>query len=196
MKEHVARWEWRTFVADRLPTHLWQRFALSDELPDASDEIYIVSLTSPHNVKIRGGRLEIKLLDATDRGLERWRPTLKAPFPIDDPAFHAAFDAWGIPAPVLMPRHASQDEFLGQVVAPVESLRVVRLRKRRKRTIIQGCRAEHAVLDFEGSRWHTIAIEDVDPDRVLSAVASLELGLLINTSYPAALKAACTAPAR
>lgn len=185
----MARWEWRTFFADALPPHLAERITLEDEPPEEGDEIYVVAAESPHNVKVRHGRIDIKLLEATDRGLERWRPTLKARFPVEPPAIRAAFDAWRLPAPIVLPAHASLDEFVNEVVRPVPALRLVYLHKTRKRTVIQGCAAEHAVLRVEGDRWHTVAVEDSDPERVLTAVASLDLGPRANTSYPAALKA-------
>jgi hypothetical protein len=185
----MARWEWRTFFADALPEHLAERFTLKDEAPEESDEIYILAAASPNNVKIRHGRMDIKRLEATDRGLERWRPGFAASFPVEPRAIHAAFEAWGIPAPIVLPRRASLDEFVADVVRPVAELRIVYLHKSRKRTAIQGCAAEHTTLTVDGTRWHSIAIEDEDPDRVLTAVASLELGPRPNTSYPAALKA-------
>ena len=185
----MARWEWRTFFADALPEHLSERFTLKDEAAEESDEIYIIAAASPNNVKIRNGRIDIKRLEATDRELERWRPSFAASFPVESRAIHAAFEAWGIPAPIVLPRRASLDEFVTDVVRPVAELRIVYLHKSRKRTVIQGCAAEHATLTVDGMRWHSIAIEDDDPDRVRSAVASLDLGPRPNTSYPAALKA-------
>ena len=184
----VPRWEWRTFFSEGLPLALRQRFSDGVAQLRAKDETYILSLATPHSVVIRDGRLEVKLLEAFERGLERWRPAVTRDFPIDDGAIHAACEALGVPAPVVVPRHATAEEFLRDVIAPVASVQVVPLRKRRERHVVDGCLAEVAVLDVGTERWTTLAIEDADADRLLAAIEHLDIGPRPNVSYPAALK--------
>jgi hypothetical protein len=183
----VPRWEWRAFIAGELPAPLRERLAEPTDPPSESDETYILSRRSPHNVKIRGNRLEIKTLEDSDRGLQRWNPTLRTSFPVDRPAIDAAALAWGIAPPPMVPSPVDAGAFLYHVVERSPVLRVVGVRKRRWRLRVGGCAAEHAELDVGGARWHTIAVEDADADRVLRAVASLGLGARANLSYPAAL---------
>jgi exopolyphosphatase/guanosine-5'-triphosphate,3'-diphosphate pyrophosphatase len=184
----VPRWEWRTFFSEGLPRSLRDRFSDGVAQMRPTDETYILSLATPHNVKIRDGRLEIKELEASERGLERWRPTLVTPFPIEGSSIHAACEALGIPAPIVVPRHATVEEFLRDVIEPVATLRVVHLLKRRERHVIEGCMAEVAVLDVGSERWTTLAIEDADVEHLLAAVDHLGIGPRPNVSYPAALK--------
>lgn len=184
----VPRWEWRTFFGSTLPADISALIGSSADSAPAGPETYILSGGSPHNVKIRDGQLEIKWLEEVDRGLERWRPVLVTPFPVDADDIRAACDAWMLPPPVLLPRHASIDEFLLEIVRPIALLRVVRLTKRRARMALFGCAAECAALEIEGSRWYTLALEDADPSRVIEAVGRLPLQGRPNMSYPTALK--------
>ena len=49
-----------------------------------SEETYIVSkATDKCNAKIRAALMDIKVLVAEDRGLEQWKPVLKAGFPLE-----------------------------------------------------------------------------------------------------------------
>jgi exopolyphosphatase/guanosine-5'-triphosphate,3'-diphosphate pyrophosphatase len=181
------RWEWRTFGNASLAAQIDD--SLRGPTAALSEEIYILSTASPQNVKIRGGRLEIKVLDAIDpRGLEQWRPTLVVPFPIGSREITEAHEAWGLPAPVTMPRHASVDVFLADVVAGQPPLHVVHLTKRRAPLLAQGCAGEIAELLVDGRPWISVALEDVDPERVLDAVRHLGLADRDNENYPIALK--------
>ena len=183
-----GRWEWRTFFATPLPLALRERFGIRSPAPGGSLDTYILSLMSPHNVKVRNGRLEIKHLDEVDRGLERWHTTRESTFPVDAQAIHDVFEAWAVPAPVVIARRLAADEFLRTVVRTVPSLAIVNVTKRRTRLELGGCAGEYASLDVEGRPWHTLAFEDADPTRVLDAIAELGLGPRVNTSYPAGLK--------
>src|SRR5438105_12432353 len=54
-------------------------------LPEqVTQESYVISAaTDDCNAKTRGGRLNLKALLATERGLELWKPVLDAEFPVD-----------------------------------------------------------------------------------------------------------------
>jgi hypothetical protein len=154
-----------------------------------SRELYVVSLASPHNVKIRDGRLDVKLLVSVDvSGLEQWRPLLKSEFPLDENAIDVVWRAWGLPEPVVHCRHCTRAEFLGEIARSEPAVRAVEIEKRRTRMTVEGCAGEYAALTIGGEEWETIAFEDVDPFRVWKAVRSVGLENAENTSYPAALK--------
>jgi hypothetical protein len=181
------RWEWRTFARSPAYSALLPR--ATGEQPRVSRELYILSLASPHNVKIRDDQLDIKLLVSVDvSGLEQWRPLLKSVFPLDESAIDALWRAWGIPEPVVQRRTCTRAELVDEIVAPEAALRAVGIEKRRTRMKVEDCAGEYAALTIGGEEWETVAFEDVDPFRVWKAVRAVGLENAENTSYPAALK--------
>lgn len=181
------RWEWRTFA--RSPAYSAMRPRNIGEQATVSRELYVVSLASPHNVKIRDDRLDIKLLVSVDvSGLEQWRPLLKSEFPLGENAIDAVWRAWGLPEPVVHCRHCTRAEFINAIVMAEPALRQVEIEKRRTRMTVEECAGEYAALTIGGEEWETIAFEDVDPFRVWKAVRAVGLENAENTSYPAALK--------
>src|SRR5512143_1289511 len=94
----VPRWEWRVFGVT-LPLTPGRLQAAVSGPERESAEYYLLSRASPHNVKIRGGAVEVKRLEEVHpSGLERWRPTLKAPFPLDAGSLTEVWDVLGIPS--------------------------------------------------------------------------------------------------
>ncbi|MHB1861653.1 MAG: hypothetical protein ACYCVL_01675 [Gemmatimonadaceae bacterium] len=184
----VPRWEWRaferTFVAP-------QRGGAAAEAPDVveRDETHLLSLLSPHDVRICDGRLHIKRLERAGAGdLELWRPELTTEFPLAADALSAAFDAWAIPAPARdTPPHSLAD-LLRRLVVPHRDLRLVTLTKRSRPMTVAGCRGERAQITMGKHRWNTVAFEDADPMRVLSALEQLKLDPTANENCPRALK--------
>src|SRR5262245_13834532 len=80
------RWEWRTEADVDAP---------AGEVEE-SDEIYFLS-DSGASVKVRGGRLDVKVLDRVEDGLQLWRPVVKAELPLDEDAAAVAAGALGVP---------------------------------------------------------------------------------------------------
>ena len=78
----IPRWEWRTFGESFGPAE--ERFAaLKPKRVEDSDETYLLSTRSDASVKIRGGVMDVKHLEAVnDDGLEQWLPILKGGFPL------------------------------------------------------------------------------------------------------------------
>jgi len=184
----VPRWEWRAFERSFVVPPSGadaERF----DAPVERDETYLLSLLSPHNVKIRDGRVDIKRLERTEaNGLELWRPVLKGAFPIETGALAAACEAWGIPGPAGDTPAHSLAELLQNVVVPHRQLRIVTLTKRRLPITVAGCRGERAHITVGGHHWNTVTFEDADPARVLAALAELKLDPTANENFPRALK--------
>ncbi len=184
----VPRWEWRaferTFVAPPGGAEV-------TEAPDVveREETHLLSLLSPHHVKICDGRLHIERLErAGAEDLELWRPDLTAEFPLAADALSAAFDAWALPAPASdTPPHSLAD-LLRNVVVPHRDLRIVTLTKRRRPMTVAGCRGERAQITMGTHRWNTVSFADADPMRVLAALAQLKLDPTANENCPRALK--------
>lgn len=181
------RWEWRTFA--RSPAYSSLLSEKQSGNIRLSRELYILSLASPNNVKIRDDILDIKLLVSLDAaGLEQWRPVLKTEFPLDDDAMDAVWSAWGLPLPVVRASRCSREEFLDRIVTPEAALCAVHVQKRRSRITVEECQGEHVALTIGGEEWESISFEDLDPFRVWKAVRAIGLENAENTNYPAALK--------
>jgi hypothetical protein len=149
----------------------------------------VLSPDSPHNVKVRGGQLDVKVLEETlSGGLERWRPVLKQPFPASRDSVATVCRALAIRSPRLTQSSYTLEEFLRELLAAKPALRVVRVTKHRTRLSIADCPGEHATIQVNGSRLTTLALEHTDPTRVTRAVAELGLDGRQTSNYPAALK--------
>ncbi len=133
----VPRWEWRAFGLDREVAEA--AFAgLQPERVEESDETYVLSRVADTSVKVRGGRLDVKVLEAVrGDGLEQWRPVMKATFPVsavEAGAVVAALEGAGPPAR----RADSPDE----LVAQSPNLRALAVHKHREHYNVDGCLAE------------------------------------------------------
>ena len=114
----IPRWEWRTFGESFGPAE--ERFAaLKPKRVEDSDETYLLSTRSDASVKIRGGVMDVKHLEAVnDDGLEQWLPILKGGFPLRAGDAAAVFDELGI-APVPLDRDTyTLDQLIDGVVSP------------------------------------------------------------------------------
>jgi exopolyphosphatase/guanosine-5'-triphosphate,3'-diphosphate pyrophosphatase len=183
-----TRWEWRTFG-----TSFGAAEAAIAALPlgdvHESDELYLVGRDAD-TVKVRDGLMDVKTLREVDAaGLERWEPTLKAPFPLGADDVRRVLNALRS-GPLSLARDAyDQKQLIDEVLGPAGVARPVAVRKRRRRTSVGGCAAEVSEVEVEGRRTRTIAIEDEDAAAVTAAVRSLGLQDHANTSYPRGLVA-------
>ncbi len=179
------RWEWRVFE------RTFGAPPAEDIVGGAPpvEQTYLLSLLSPHSVKVRDGLLDIKRLEGVDEsGLQLWRPVLTAEFPIDATVLAAAYAAWGVPAPAADTPLLSLSDLLYRVVVPHRQLRIVTLTKRRMPIAIGPCQGERAQFTIGRHRWNTVSVEDADRGRVLAALHELGLDPADNEDYPRTLK--------
>lgn len=190
-----TRWEWRTFgralgppggAAPRLePGGVEERDELYLLGPEAQDD---AAGPVAHNVKVREGRLDIKLLRQVDAvGLERWEPVLDAAFPVPAVEVAAAFEASGAPPPPLGRSRYTLEQFLTELVEPSTAWRAVAVHKRRVRFGGGDWSAELADVDSGGRATRTLAVEGEDPAAVWAAVKGFGLAGRVNTSFPRGL---------
>ena len=153
----VPRWEWRTFGEDFGGAERRLRAGAATRT-DESDELYVLSLESDSSVKVRGGSMDVKRLEAVDEeGLEQWRPVLKAAFPLSAADAGAVLDALGAGPRTLARDEYTLDEFLDQVVQPDPALHAVDVHKRREHFTFADCMAELSELRTEAGSRRTIA---------------------------------------
>jgi exopolyphosphatase / guanosine-5'-triphosphate,3'-diphosphate pyrophosphatase len=187
-KPIVARWEWR-WVGRQLPD---VRAPLGEGVlgpPATTEETYLVSLDSPHNVKTRLGVLDVKRLHRTEPdGLELWFPTMRAVFPVPAEALAEVYGAWGVPIPGMIPPATDAEAFLNDVVPATPAVRRVDLVKHRTRLRAAGCAGELVELEIGGHRWISLAFEHENGEVVRAALRHLGLESGTNLNYPAALK--------
>ena len=188
MAEIIARWEWRTFggafgAAEK------NILAFTPDKVRSSSEVYILSRNSMDNTKIRDMLMDIKTLRQvnTDK-LEQWFPVMKAGFPLAHAVLADVFKAWKAAPPRFARETYGYEEFLGELVAPHDDLRMVRVDKERRGFMINGCIVEIADLKFDGKPVRTVAVEKEDPAAVMQTVRQLGLEGFENVNYLKALK--------
>jgi hypothetical protein len=180
----TPRWEWR-LIQSQLPIGAEELAALVTRPPRDSTETYLLSSAAPHNVKLRGGKLEIKALEAVHpSGLERWCPVLSATFPVSRQAVALLNEALGLGAFALPGPILDAGSLLRQLPPRVV---VVPLCKRRHALTLDGCPGEWVLLEVGGRQLQSLSLEHPDPARILDVLHARQLHPEHNTSYPTAL---------
>ena len=185
----VPRWEWRTF-AGRFDADVDRRFdALPAERVDESDETYLVSPHSDASVKVRAGLVDIKaVVEVSDDGLQRWKPLLKAPYPLSADAVVVLARALGVTVPPLQRDEYEREQLVDELIRPHPELLPVRVHKHRAHYTLAGCMAERSEVRSEHGEQRTIAVESEDGDLVRATVRELGFDVPANVSLPRELK--------
>ncbi len=155
----------------------------------ASQETYLVSrATDRCNAKIRSGLMDIKILIAEERGLQQWKPVLKAGFPLDTSVIATEIFP-DLELPPRLPRaQYSIDEFLDEVIRAEAGIAIADVSKTRLQFGLGACQAEFASVMVNAAALDTVAVESTDPDAVLDLVRDFGLHPESNTSYVTKLK--------
>jgi hypothetical protein len=155
-----------------------------------SSEVYVLSgRSSQSNTKIRDKVMDIKVLVREERGLEQWKPILKADFPLTAETLREeVFPAFGVRPQGLQRPGYSLELFLAEIVRPHPDLVAAAVFKRRFGFTVGGCIAEIAELLVNGAAIRTVALESEDLEAVLKAKQTLGLEEYENVNYVLALK--------
>ncbi len=174
MPEIKPRYEFRIW-AESLARLRAKLEAMGQAREAKSAETYLISkVTERCNAKIRAELMDIKVLVAEDRGLEQWKPILKAGFPISQLDIASqVFPSLQIVAPTLVKSDYTFDEFLNSVLRSEPKIAVVEVTKTRDQFKIGECAAEYSLITINGTPRDTVAVESTDPDAVLQLVAQL-----------------------
>jgi hypothetical protein len=189
MPHEDARYEYRAFAANFGIVEQRLRAAGGTPQIRESAEVYFVGRDDDtHNVKIRNGELDIKVLVHRASGLEQWDPKHQLHFPLADRTL----------AEVLAPSlafagrlPAGAGESPGRLTAALharEDVVVVDLFKRRFGFLVEDCIAELADVTCNGAAVRTACVESTDLEQVLHVVAGLGLDAFPNVSYLTALR--------
>lgn len=157
-----------------------------------SVETYIVSAaTADANPKVRGDRLDIKVLIAAREGFEQWEPQLKASFPLSASVVrNDFFRILGESAPALGRESYTFEQFLELIEERPDEFAAVEVVKQRRISTVGGCITEFAYVSMAGTELHTAAVESVDIDALREARSLTGLDAYDNTNYPTAIKRA------
>jgi exopolyphosphatase / guanosine-5'-triphosphate,3'-diphosphate pyrophosphatase len=152
---------------------------------ESSKETYLIpAATDKCNAKIRNDLMDIKMLIGTDRGLEQWKPVLKAEFPLERPVIESQiFPNLEAALPRLDRERYSMAEFLDEVARAQPKIAIVAVSKTRLQFDLDGCQAEFASATIEGIANDTVAVESADPDAVERLTRRLEINSAPNVSY-------------
>ena len=185
MPEIVPRWEWR--VAGEPAADAAQRLDDLVEREAESDEVYVLSSDGADSVKVRDGLMDVKHLEEVRHdGLQRWRPVLKAAFPLAATDVGTMLGALRVTG--MAPEPVGTVGELVERLRPRDDLRAVDVHKRRRRFTLGGCMAEVSDLRADGREVRTLAVESEDPERVLGVVHEHGLDAAPNVSVVQALK--------
>ncbi len=122
------------------------------------------------------------MLEGTVGGLETWRPSGAAEFPVAPRRLRSDFLA---PAGVCLELPASpvdRSDLLA-LASAAPRLRLVEVRKRRRQFRLEGATAELTEAAVEDRPVRTVAVEDADRAAVARAVAALGLAGRRNVNY-------------
>lgn len=190
MPHEVARYEYRAFA----PTFgiVEQRMRTAGGAPHIreSAELYLVSgEDDTHNVKIRDGQLDIKVLLQRAGDLEQWDPKFKFAFPLADRVLAEVFaPALRIAAALPADAGASVSRLVAALREAATGVVVIELFKRRSGFLVEDCIAEIADVSFDGAAIRTACVESTDPEQVRRVAARLGLDAFPNVSYLAAVR--------
>jgi exopolyphosphatase / guanosine-5'-triphosphate,3'-diphosphate pyrophosphatase len=134
-------------------------------------------------VKVRGGLMDVKVLERTEDGLEQWRPVLKAGFPLAAADTRTVLAALGVEDGLEQDEH-TLEELLGQH----PELVAIDVRKRRRHAMLDGAMAELSLLGTDRGDLRTIVVESEDAALVSAAVRGLGFDPRRNVNVPRALK--------
>jgi len=184
------RYEFRAFTDDFGNTEKLMQDLSPVPLIRESKEIYIVSSkTNTHNTKIRYDLMDIKALIKTEKGLEQWKPVLKAEFPLDDQLIlDRLFPAFNTPASEIVQQNYSLSEFITLIVNPHPDLRAVDVKKKRRGFMVNNCICEMADVWIDGKKIRTAAVESTVIQDVIDTLAILKLDSYPNTNYLRGIK--------
>ena len=154
-----------------------------------SRETYLISSVADRsNIKIRSGLMDIKVLDRTERGLELWKPVLKAEFPLDAATITTAVYArLELEPPAVSNGPFPEKSFLELMLRDAR-IAIVPVSKDRAQFQIGSCAAEFASVIIDGQNVETVAAESTDPDALLALLEQIGISNLANQSYVREIK--------
>jgi hypothetical protein len=137
------------------------------------------------NAKVRDDLFDVKTLESTRDGFERWSPGNKATFPLSAAWLRAEIlPLWQLESPRLLRLDYTSQQLIDEVVDPHPELAAMPVQKLRHAFTLDGCIAEVADVAIGSRALQTAAIESADLDALRASVERTGLTTATNTSYP------------
>ena len=102
----------------------------------------------------------------------------------------AAYAAWALPPPLFSRDIYTLEQFLDEIAAHSDALRVARVKKSRRGFTVGGCTAEFAGVVVDGIACESFCLEHENPALIVAALKELGLASHPNINYPEGLKRA------
>ena len=186
----IPRYEFRAFAQNfGLAEEKLRKLSKLDKFRETS-EIYILSKdNNENNLKIRYDKLDIKVLVKEEKGLQQWKPRMRAGFPIKMEVLRDdVFPALGAAVPEFNLSEYTLEQFLDDITIPHPELALARVFKRRFSYTINECTSEIAELLINGAAIKTMALESTGIEAVLKVKQMLGLHEYENVNYLLAIK--------
>ena len=190
MQAIIPRYEFRVFAQNfGLAEEKMRKLSELDKFRETS-EIYILSKgNNENNVKVRYDTLDIKVFVKEEKGLQQWKPRMRAEFPMKIEVLrNDLFPALGTAVPEFNRSEYTLEQFLEDIMIPHPELALARVFKRRYGYTITGCISEIAELLINGAAIKTMALESADIATLLKAKHLLGLHEYENVNYLLAIK--------
>ena len=190
MQETQPRYEFRAFAQNFGRVEEKIRQLSNMERFRESNEIYILSaVNNKNNLKIRYDTLDIKTFVREEKGLQQWRPILKAGFPLQVAVIRdEVLPSLGAAIPQFNQSEYTLAQFLEDIIHPHPELLTARVSKRRFGYTVNGCISEIAELLINGAAIKTLAVESDNIAAVLKVIEMLGLEEYENVNYLLAIK--------
>jgi hypothetical protein len=183
-KPDETRYEFRQFGADLTKVRdAFAKLGTAKAQPKSRETYIVTRLNIESNVKIRGGKLQVKTLEARSGVLEQWARPLNAEFPVSVQDIEmVVLPALGVDLE-LGEDGAFSEGVLLTVVEDQPSLAVQEVVKQRTLYDIGGCVGEFCKLSIGSETVQTVAIEATDAQAALALLNDIGLGDAANESY-------------
>ena len=140
------------------------------------------------NVKIRAGKLDIKVLVEERDGFERWVPRFKIGFPIPAEALRTElFPLLDAAVHDLGEKTYSMKRLRKEVASAGTGITAVEVSKRRCMYEVNGCIAEFSKVKIGDRERHSVAVESTDLEALHRARREVRIEDLENVAYPRAI---------
>ncbi len=190
VNESDGRFEFRAWARNfgMVETRI-RRLSPCREIRESSETYIVSSRSDASNLKVRDGKLELKVLVQEREGLEQWQPRVKSQLPVAAKFLAAeVLPALGVEVPALDRDDYALDQLVDEIVRPHRDLAAARVFKRRFAFTVKACMTEHDEVWINGAGLESVAVESSDGAAVLEVLRLLGLDDYENVSYPRVIK--------
>lgn len=179
----TPRWEFRVVGHDLAEERAaLRRLGQPGDAEERTDTYFVAPPRLDASLKLRGERLDLKLLRDERDGLELWEPAGERAFPVAPGDLRNALLGPAGVGLALPDGPVGCDLLLGLARA-APGVRLVRVEKRRRKYRLDGVAAEFTRLTADGRPAESVSVEEADAARALGAVSALGLAGRRNASY-------------